>query len=211
MSVLMAFLTAVALILFGGRLLRKRATEGESVITRRYTHPGHGWIRETGDGHVVVGVDDLAQSVIGTVDAVDVPRLLHRVRQGEIGWWVRHGERRVPMISPITGWVVEKNEMVKINPTLVNTSPLGDGWLFKVRPARLSTELHNLMTGTSVVQWLDTVRAQLARIFTATPALMYQDGGVMLHGLADRCSDEEWNRVVKEFFRIDEQTMEKKQ
>jgi hypothetical protein len=35
---------------------------------------------------------------------------------------------------------------------------------------------------------------------------MYQDGGVMLKDLADRCSEEEWEKLVCEFFLVDENT-----
>jgi hypothetical protein len=44
----------------------------------------------------------------------------------------------------------------------------------------------------------------LRRYFSGTPALMYQDGGVLLKNLSDRCSDDEWNAMVKEFFLLEE-------
>jgi len=59
---------------------------------------GHGWIRETEDGYVLVGMDDFAQSIIGSVHDVKLPRLLRRVHQGN-----SHGSlaRRaiLPMVS----------------------------------------------------------------------------------------------------------------
>jgi hypothetical protein len=64
--------------------------------------------------------------------------------------------------------------------------------------------LHNLLTGRAAHQWLDGVRADLGRFFSGTPALMYQDGGVMVHDLADRCSDREWEALSKEFFLADD-------
>ncbi len=90
------------------------------------------------------------------------------------------------MVSPDSGWVIEKNEAVLRTPGLLNSSPYGEGWLFKVKPHRLSAELHNMLTGKSAQQWQVFVRSQLGRFFSGTPALMYQDGGVMLTDLADR-------------------------
>jgi hypothetical protein len=110
------------------------------------------------------------------------------------------------MVCPVSGRVIEKNEMVLANPGLVNTSPYGDGWLIRVRPRRFSAELHNLITGRSASQWVDGARARLAGFFSGAPALMYQDGGVMLSDLADRCSDEEWERLLHEFFLADTTT-----
>jgi glycine cleavage system H protein len=200
MSTILALITAVIIILVG--LLRPRHARkpAEQVIVPRYVHPGHGWLRMTEDGDVLVGMDDFAQSVIGSVDAVALPRLLKRVEQGGVAWEVVHGDRKLKMVSPVSGRVIEKNEMVLINPSLVNTSPYGDGWLFRVHPEKLSPQLHNLLTGKKVFEWQESVRAHLNRFFSVTPALMYQDGGVMVSNLSERCSDEEWKGVAKEFF-----------
>jgi len=200
MSTILAIVTAVILIIIG--LLRPRQARKpvEQVIVRRYVHPGHGWLRMTEDGDVLVGMDDFAQSVIGSIDTVRLPRLLKHVEQGGMAWEVVHGNRKLKMVSPVTGWVIEKNEMVLTNPSLVNTCPYGDGWLFRVRPSKLAPQLLNLLTGKTVHEWQDKVRVELSGFFSATPALMYQDGGVMVANLSERCSDEEWKKVTKEFF-----------
>jgi glycine cleavage system H protein len=201
MSIILGILFAAIVItvaILRPRLARKPVTQ---VLVRRYVHPGHGWIRMNEDGDVLVGMDDFAQSVIGSIDTVLLPRMLKRVEQGGVAWEVVHGGRTLRMVSPVTGRVIEKNEMVLNNPSLINNSPYGDGWLFKVRPTKLSPQLHNLLTGKTVAEWQETVRARLSSFFSvATPALMYQDGGVMVPNLSERCSDEEWNGLTKEFF-----------
>jgi glycine cleavage system H protein len=200
MSVILALTTALLLILWGVIRSRRRHPVAAPVLVQRYVHAGHAWLRETDDGDVLVGVDDFAQSVIGTVEEVRLPRIWGRVRQGHTGWFVRHGNRVVPIVSPVTGRVIEKNEMVRHNPALVNSSPYGDGWLLRVRPRKLPLQLPNLFVGRIAMQWQDLARAQLARMFSGTPALMFQDGGVMLCDLADRCSDAEWATIEREVF-----------
>ncbi|MEW6511827.1 MAG: glycine cleavage system protein H [Bacteroidota bacterium] len=205
MSVLLALTAVIVLILIDvWRRSRKPVKVETSVLIKRYVHPGHTWLRETEDGDVFVGMDDFAQSLIGSIDGVELPRLLHKVRQGAVAWRVRHENRVVPMLSPVTGRVVEKNEMVLTNPRLINTSPFGDAWLLRVRPTRLPDQLHNLMTGKQIQPWIDAVKSRLNRVFSGTPALLYQDGGVLMTNLADRCSDDEWAQLVKELFLIDE-------
>jgi hypothetical protein len=73
----------------------------------------------------------------------------------------------------------------------------------RIKPRKLSSQLPNLLSGKAVQQWQEDARAQLSRFFSGTPALMYQDGGVMLKNLSDRCSDEEWEALKKEFFLVD--------
>jgi glycine cleavage system H lipoate-binding protein len=205
MSIILAIVAVVVLIAVDMLRRREHHAPEQAVFVKRYVHPGHTWARVTEDGYVAVGIDDFAQSLIGAVDEVRFPRLLRRLRQGETGFQLWHGNRLISLVSPVTGWVVEKNEMVLNNPSLLNTSPYGDGWLLKVKPIKWNAQLATLLTGKAFTHWQDLAKAQLARFFSGTPALMYHDGGVMVTNLADRCSDEEWQRVAKQFFLADQQ------
>lgn len=104
------------------------------------------------------------------------------------------------MVSPVSGWVVEKNEAVMHNPRLINASPYGEGWLIKVKPTELRAELNNTLSGRAAHKWQDFVRANLAGLFSGNAALSFQDGGVIISDLSERCSDEEWRRICREFF-----------
>jgi len=200
MSAILALVTAIVIISIALMRSRKPKKVAEPVLVKRYVHPGHGWIRMTNDGYAVVGMDDFSQSLLGKINQVQLPRMLKHLDQGSAAWEVWHGNRHLRMVSPVSGWVVEKNEAVLQDPSLINNSPYGEGWLFKVKPSKLSSQLHNLLTGRAVHQWQDVVTSQFRRFFSTTPALMMQDGGVLLDGLADRCSDEEWNAIANEFF-----------
>jgi glycine cleavage system H protein len=200
MSAILSFLTAAILVIIG--IFRsKRSTEPtKEVIVRRYVHPGHSWVRETEDGSVLIGIDDFAQNVIGTVESIELPRLLKGVKQGEAAMVLHHGDHSVKMVSPVSGHIIEKNEMVMANPSLVNTATYGDGWLLRVKPSKKVGEMNNLLSGKSLQQWQEAVRVRLHQFFSATPALMYQDGGEFVKDLSDKCSVEEWDKLTKEFF-----------
>lgn len=203
MSLILALVVATVIVLIRVMQKEKPKETAKPVLVKRYVHPGHGWLRLTPDGDVIVGLDEFGQSLIGSVDEVKLPRLLHRVRQGDVGWTVRHGQRLVPMRSPVTGRVIEKNEMVINKPSLVNSAPYGDGWLLRIRPSKVDLQLHNLFTGRTASKWQDAERAELASFFSGTPALMYQEGGVLMQNLSDKCSDDEWRTIAKRFFQAD--------
>jgi glycine cleavage system H protein len=202
MSAILALVTAIILVVIGLIRSRKQKEGTAPSIIERYVHPGHAWVRTTSDGYVVVGVDEFTQSVMGKISKVSVPRLLRHVSQGEVAWQLVHGNRRLEMVSPITGWVVEKNEAVLRDPSLVNASPYGEGWLIKLKPHNLGPQLKNLIGGRAARQWRDAVQARLSQFFSGTPALLMQDGGVLMSDLADRCSDDEWEELSKEFFLV---------
>jgi glycine cleavage system H protein len=200
MSAILALLTALVLIIVGVARSKTPRKVPVPVLARRYLHQGHAWIRENEDMHIVVGMDDFSQTLIGRIDEVLLPRMLKFVRQGEVAWRVRHGARTIPILSPVTGWVIEKNENVWRSPELINDSPYSSGWLFKVFPVSLPAQLNNLMTSKTARAWLDLVQSRLSQFFSNAPVLLYQDGGVMMKDLCDRCSDEEWERLAKEIF-----------
>ncbi|MGB2958320.1 MAG: glycine cleavage system protein H [Bacteroidota bacterium] len=200
MSAILALITAIILVVVS--LVRSRGpkeSRSPSII-KRYVHPGHAWARTTEDGYVVVGVDDFTQSLMGEITAVSMPRLLGRVFQGKASWELVHGGRSLRMVSPVTGWVVEKNEAILRDPSLINSSPYGEGWLLKLKSYKLKPQLNNLLSGRAARQCRDAVQTRLSQFFTGTPALLMQDGGVMMNDLAARCSDEEWETITKEFF-----------
>jgi hypothetical protein len=87
---------------------------------------------------------------------------------------------------------------------LINASPYADGWLVRIRPRKLKVEVNNLFTGKATSHFIEQAKEQLVRIFSTTPALMYQDGGVIIKDLSERVSDDEWKLLAKEFFLADD-------
>ena len=204
MSTFLALLAAIVIVIIGVLRERKSSRPVTQTFVKRYVHPGHTWLRIMDDGEVLVGIDEFAQAFIGDVENVRLPRLLERLDQGSVAFHLVHGKRVLPMVSPVTGRVIEKNQLLEHAPALVNSAPLNEGWLFKVHPHKLSPQLRNLMTGKWAHHWQDIVRTQVNRFFSGSPVLLYQDGGVMVQSLSDRCSDSEWQSLVQEFFLIDE-------
>ncbi len=200
MSIILAVTAALLLVLADLIATRRVHREGTEALARKFFHPGHTWMRVTEDGDVLVGIDQFAQSLIGTVDGIELPRLLRSVRQGSVAVTVRHGKRVARFVSPISGRIVGKNEMVMHSPSLVNTSPYQDGWLLRIHPKSLPAQMNNLMGGKTVHQWQELAMSRLHQFFSGTPALLFQDGGVLSSDLAERCSDEEWRRLTREFF-----------
>jgi glycine cleavage system H protein len=54
----------------------------------------------------------------------------------------------------VSGEVVEVNEALEDEPTLLNTDPYGEGWVLKIR-MNDPDELANLLQGDEAVGWLE--------------------------------------------------------
>lgn len=112
------------------------------MSTLRHTEE-HEWIRMD-DGIGTVGISDFAQEQLGDVVYVELPEVGKTVAQFAEVAVVESVKAASEARAPVSGEVIEVNEALNDNPELVNSSPIGDGWLFKLRISDLS-ELDSLM------------------------------------------------------------------
>lgn len=92
----------------------------------------HEWIRVDGDT-ATVGITDHAQNELTDIVYVDPPKVGAAVTAGQAAAVVESVKAASDIYSPVDGEVIEVNESLSSEPALVNTSPYGNGWLYKVR------------------------------------------------------------------------------
>lgn len=92
----------------------------------------HEWVRLEGD-IATIGISDYAQGELGDVVFVELPEVGTEVQQGEACGTIEAVKTVSDFNSPVSGEIVEINEGVEAEPTLVNTDCYGAGWIIKVR------------------------------------------------------------------------------
>ncbi len=118
----------------------------------RYTKD-HEWIRLEG-GIGVVGITDYAQNALGDVVYVEVPEAGKALTAGGEAGVIESVKAASEIYSPVSGEVVEGNGALDGDPALVNSSPTGEGWIFKVKLADPS-EVGKLMTEAEYKAFVD--------------------------------------------------------
>jgi glycine cleavage system H protein len=103
----------------------------------------HEWIRIEGDV-AVIGITDYAQGQLGDIVHVELPAVGKKVKKGDEAAVVESVKAASELYAPISGEVVAANEALGGNPALVNSSPDGEGWFVKIKPADKG-ELKDLM------------------------------------------------------------------
>ena len=93
----------------------------------------HEWVRDDGDGVVTIGISDFAQEKMTELVYVELPEADRSVAAGEEVAVVESVKSASDIYSPVSGTVIEVNAGLEDDPTLVNTDPYGDGWLFRIR------------------------------------------------------------------------------
>lgn len=92
----------------------------------------HEWVRLEGD-IATVGITDHAQAELTDVVFVELPAVGRTVDMGDPTAVVESVKAASDIYAPISGEVVEGNPAVEADPSLVNTDPYGNGWIFKMR------------------------------------------------------------------------------
>ncbi|MFF3155772.1 glycine cleavage system protein GcvH [Streptomyces sp. NPDC057910] len=93
----------------------------------------HEWLSSAEDGVSTVGITEHAANALGDVVYVQLPEVGDTVTAGETCGELESTKSVSDLYSPVTGEVVAANQDVVDDPSLVNSAPFEDGWLFKVK------------------------------------------------------------------------------
>ncbi len=115
----------------------------------KYTK-SHEWVRDEGDGTVTIGITDHAQELLGDLVFVELPEVGSELAAGDACCVVESVKAASDVYMPISGEILEVNEMLLETPELINDSAFDDGWLFKMQPdADAEIDLDDLMDADS--------------------------------------------------------------
>ena len=114
----------------------------------------HEWVREDGDGTVIIGITDYAQGALGDVVYVELPEVDSEFEMGDEVAVVESVKAASDIYAPLSGTITEVNESLEGNPELVNTDPYRDGWFFRLK-LRDVEELSSLMDSESYSELCD--------------------------------------------------------
>ncbi|MFH1438467.1 MAG: glycine cleavage system protein GcvH [Pseudomonadota bacterium] len=113
----------------------------------------HEWIRVEGDSGSV-GISGWAAEQIGEVVSVELPELGREYDRGEAIGAVESSKASSEIYSPVTGKVIEVNEILDEAPEKINESPYGEGWIFKIK-FKDKGELGSLLDSAAYQQVVD--------------------------------------------------------
>ncbi|MFI1049080.1 glycine cleavage system protein GcvH [Streptomyces griseoruber] len=101
----------------------------------------HEWLSAAEDGVSTVGITEHAANALGDVVFVELPEVGASVTAGGSCGELESTKSVSELYSPVDGEIVEVNQDVVDDPSLVNSAPFEGGWLFKVRVAGEQEEL----------------------------------------------------------------------
>jgi glycine cleavage system H protein len=94
----------------------------------------HDWLSVDGDTGTT-GITDYAQAELGDIVFLELPEVGTEVVIGDSYGTIEAVKTVADLISPVTGKVVEVNDALQEDASLVNSDPYGEGWTIRVRLA----------------------------------------------------------------------------
>lgn len=176
------------------------AYKGLRLATDVRLASAHSWARVE-LGKATVGVDDMAQSILGPVARVELPAPGAHVERGAPLFRLLRDGRVLVARAPMTGEVEAVNGRLLDEPELVNTAPYGAGWAVRLRDHGFRQQRRDLLSGVEARDWFRfEVDRLIGELSPASVAATLPDGGLVSAELYRYIEPEQWARLNTSFF-----------
>ena len=168
-----------------------------------YYHRGHLWLQRV-NGKVRQGLDDFGQWLLGDIEKITFPRRKERVERKQTLLHVSCAHGTAAITSPLSGVVMEVNEEVRRDSSVISTDPYGAGWLIELRPAKselnsLEQEREGFLPAPHARRWLEDEVDRLHDVLETEIGVTMGDGGELTSNLLDAINKKQWNVLIKTF------------
>jgi glycine cleavage system H protein len=173
-----------------------------------YFNKNHTWAHLGESGAARVGVDDFIQHIIGDLQLSGLKEAGEPIRKGELLAEIAQDGKKLKVFSPISGVVLETNEVLAEDPGLINDDPYQKGWLYQIKPSSWIMDTSSCLLAEKASEWSekeltrfkDFLSMGAMRKYTSEPAMaMLQDGGEIVDHVLSELPEEVWNDFQEEF------------
>lgn len=136
--------------------------DGNDFPEDLYYHRDHMWVKIDGE-KARVGYNDWAQEAAGKLVNLSTRKVGRSVKAGKTLGTVESGKWVGPLKAPVSGQILEINEEVTKNPSLINEDPYGKGWVAVIATENLDAEKGELIPGSDAAtleSWLKEEKAK---------------------------------------------------
>jgi glycine cleavage system H protein len=127
--------------------------QGYQLPEKLFYEKNHYWVKVE-DDILIMGMDDFAQQLAGDIVFVQIPFAGKKLKVGKKFAQVESGKWLGKVYAPVNGELIEGNEALEAEPSLINNDCYGQGWMFKIKPADMD-ELNSLIhTREDIEKWV---------------------------------------------------------
>jgi len=109
----------------------------------KYTS-SHEWVKIE-DSLAIIGISDYAQHQLGDIVFIELPNTGLVLEKGSNAAEIESVKAVGDLIMPLSGEIVEVNQILNDSPEVINTSPYEEGWIIKIKISH-TDELNELLS-----------------------------------------------------------------
>jgi len=173
-----------------------------------YFNKNHTWTHLGESGAAKVGLDDFLQHVIGDLELSGLKEAGKPIRKGELLAEIKQDGKNLMVFSPISGVILETNDMLAEDSGLINDDPYQKGWLYRIKPSNWIKDTASCLLAEKASEWSekeitrfkDFLSMGAMRNYSSEPAmLVLQDGGEIVDHVLSELPGEVWVDFQEEF------------
>ena len=92
----------------------------------------HEWLDIDGD-EAQVGITDFAQGELGDIIFVELPEIGDSFNKDDVFGTIEAVKTVADLFMPVSGEIISINNIIEENPEMINSNPLDDGWIIKIK------------------------------------------------------------------------------
>jgi glycine cleavage system H lipoate-binding protein len=159
--------------------------------------PWHTWLAPAGAGLARVGIDAVAEQVLGKVASIEIAGPGTQLRAGDTVARVVCGDQQATLRAPAEAMVVAINDDVEQSPDLLHREPYRRGWLALVAPTPGVSP--KLRTGDAARAWLADEEHRLQVSLECALGFAAADGGDLVAPAHRLLAPGTWDDIVRDF------------
>ena len=127
--------------------------QGYKLPDDLYYEEHHSWVKIEAD-ILVMGMDDFAQQMAGEIVYVQLPFEGKKLIAGKKFAKVESGKWLGKVFAPVSGELLESNQELEMDPTIINKDCYGNGWMYKIKPNDIRDVENLIHGGEAIERWL---------------------------------------------------------
>ena len=173
-----------------------------------YFNKNHTWAHLGDSGAARVGVDDFVQRMVGELQLSGLKAPGDPIKKGDLLAEIAQDGKMLKVFSPISGEVIEVNDLLAEDPGLMNDDPYQKGWIYRIKPSNWIKDTSSCLLAEKASQWSeaeltrfkDFLSTGAMRKYASEPSMvMLQDGGEIVDNVLSELPLEVWEGFQEEF------------
>jgi glycine cleavage system H lipoate-binding protein len=169
-----------------------------------YFDKTHTWAFMNRNGKVEVGINDFLQNITGTPSRIEMKKTGDPVRKGDRLLTIIQDGKRLNIYSPVSGTVNAINERLINQPSLLNSAPYAEGWVYHIEPVNWFRETQFMLMADQTANWMKKEFSRLKDVLANAYAInklapVMQDGGALKGHILENAGPEVWEEFQTNF------------